>query len=544
MTCHTNSSLIRSLVACVLLAAAYLVPLPADDCLAAYVAGATTSPAASAAPSSEAATVSVSTDDTDDDKSYDFESPRIRVRKGIGKIRFRYRDDGFEQVSIQGSFNDWQPESMQLDAAGEIWSFVVDLDPGRYRYQYLVRDEGGEWTAIDPNNSHATRDSRHGWVSKFRVSTKKSDRRSRRHRDRSVGSHIARNELDRLYGDDGGASYDRVDGLAIHAVPEDIGHSRFEPSLAARVKYGFKSKEWSLSGTMAQPLLRNGRLLLMFSVYSETAYTDQTGVGDVENSLAAAFFKEDFRDYYWREGLTSSIIYRPNRDLRLQAGFHSADYTSLTNHATWSLASGSFLPNPAIHRGNLRSLFARGRWGDADNHLDLHYEKSGEGAGGGEFDFEQLTAQVRSRVWLGPDKHFDFRIKAGSTLSGWLPNQRRYLVGGLGTVRGYRYQTLLIPDPGDPADADPPIHGGQKMLIANAEYTLHTDWDFDLILFADTGMAWADRDAEFNTGDLHSSAGIGFQIDDDDDGLRVDVIQTLDESGRDTLCQLRLRRMF
>ena len=50
------------------------------------------------------------------------------------------------------------------------------------------------------------------------------------------------------------------------------------------------------------------------------------------------------------------------------------------------------------------------------------------------------------------------------------------------------------------------------MLIANAEYTLHTDWDFDLILFADTGMAWADRDAEFNTGDLHSSAGIGFQI--------------------------------
>ena len=98
------------------------------------------------------------------------------------------------------------------------------------------------------------------------------------------------------------------------------------------------------------------------------------------------------------------------------------------------------------------------------------------------------------------------RVKYGTALSGSLPNQRRYLVGGLGTVRGYDYQSLLT------GDRPPGAHGGQQMLLANAEITFDLDWSrlwersrhwdddrepadrrghrgLDLALFFDSGMA-------------------------------------------------------
>lgn len=51
-------------------------------------------------------------------------------------------------VSLVGDFNDWNPARTPLRAATDgVWSTVLPLAPGRYRYAFLVN--GVEWQA-DP----------------------------------------------------------------------------------------------------------------------------------------------------------------------------------------------------------------------------------------------------------------------------------------------------------------------------------------------------------------------------------------------------------
>jgi hypothetical protein len=482
------------------------------------------------------------------------ESPQIEFHGGVGRVTFLYEDDEFEAVAVSGNFNEWDAEPMVLDSAGGVWRIRIDLEPGRYNYRFIVRDGDGEWEAIDPNNDNARRDSEYGWVSRFRI---RESRRS--YRSRPAHLEHTRSELDRMHGKIGvGLDYQRVDGLFLFFAPSAYSRHTFGTSLKAKFGYGFKSEEWSVAGSMSQSLIPSGRLQLLLSGYSGTAYTDQTGVGDLENTLAAVLFKEDFRDYYRREGFCAKLIYLPHRLLRVAGGFRTEDYTSMENKASWSLASGDFLPNPSVQEGTLRSAFGELRVGSAVTHLRVNYETSGDDLAGGDFEFEQLSAQVRQQTHLGRDKRLDMRIKYGTTLSGWLPNQRRYLVGGLGTVRGYDYQSLLIAP-----ELSPGVHGGQQMLLANAEikfgfdfgWAWFDDWDwdwdddwdrdldFDIALFFDTGMAWADKDADIDLRDLKSSAGIGLLFGDDDD-LRLDFIQVLDEKDKDLVVQIRIKRMF
>lgn len=491
----------------------------------------------------------------DDLEKEDIEvSPQIDFRKGIGRVTFFYEDDDFETVAVSGDFNGWGADPMELDSVGGVWKIRIDLEPGRYKYRFIVRDADGEWEAIDPNNDSALRDSEHGWVSRFRVFRSRRSYRSRP--DHLINS---KRELNSLYGEmNVGLDYQRVDGLFLFFAPAAYSRHSFGTSLRAKIGYGFKSEEWSVAGSMSQPLLPSGSLQLLLSGYAGTAYTDQTGVGDLENMLAAVLFKEDFRDYYRREGFCAQLIYRPHRLLRMAGGFRTEDYSSLENKASWSLAGGDFLPNPPVMEGTLRSAFGEIRVGSELTHLRVNYETSGDYLAGGDFEFDQLTAQIRQRTYMGRDRRFDMRIKYGTAISGWLPNQRSYRVGGLGTVRGYDYQSLLI----DPYMI-PGTYGGQKMLLANAEFKFgfdfgwfwfddwNWDWDyewdrdldFDLALFFDTGMAWTDKDVDIDIRDLKSSAGIGFLFGDDDD-LRLDFIQPLDDKDKGLVIQVRIKRMF
>lgn len=484
------------------------------------------------------------------------ESPRIRFRAGRGRVTFLYEDEGYVSVSVAGDFNDWDAEPMKLDSLDGVWRYRVTLEPGRYLYRFVVRDADGEWEAIDLHNADAVRDSERGWVSVFRIRSERPWRSSRRDRNRFV-----RKELDGLYGDeDFGLDYQRVDGLFIYLAPGAYARRSYGTSIKGKVGYGFKSEEWSASATLAQPLLHDGRLLVMLSGYSETSYTDQTGVGDLENTLAAVFFKDDFRDYYLREGFCARLVLNAHRHFRVAAGYRVDDYSSLENNASWSMGKGDFIVNPPVQEGTMRSLFSEMQIGSDLTHLRVYYETSGDHLAGGDYEFDQLTAQVRHRFDLGPSQCLDTRVKYGTTLAGTLPNQRRYLAGGLGTVRGYNYQSLLI----DPFD-DAGFHGGQQLFLANAEFKFgfglgwididHDDWDwdwdwdwdrdfdFDIAVFADAGMVWADKDADIDFNQLKSSAGVGFLFG-GDDGFRIDIIRVLDGSEKGFSGQIRINRMF
>ena len=50
-------------------------------------------------------------------------------------------------VSLVGDFNDWDPARSPMRTAQGVWATAVRLEPGRYRYAFLVN--GVEWRA-DP----------------------------------------------------------------------------------------------------------------------------------------------------------------------------------------------------------------------------------------------------------------------------------------------------------------------------------------------------------------------------------------------------------
>src|SRR4029079_3854817 len=55
------------------------------------------------------------------------------------------------RVQLVGDFNAWGADGADMEPAGPVWRKVVKLEPGRYRYRYVV---DGQWQS-DPLNALA-----------------------------------------------------------------------------------------------------------------------------------------------------------------------------------------------------------------------------------------------------------------------------------------------------------------------------------------------------------------------------------------------------
>lgn len=454
-----------------------------------------------------------------------------RPRRVDERIRFRYRDRGYERVAIEGDFDGWDTHVLHLDERERYWEIELDLGPGRHRYQFVVEDgRGVERYRTDPAVRSRRRDEDRGWASEIRV-------------DRD-GDVVTRDRWDRHSDDDlhldliaeAGVEYQRADGLFLYGVPRVRSDGPWSPGLEARVGYGFASDEGSVRLTLAQPLTRDGRLRAVISGYDESDFTDRTGVGTFENSLATLAFREDSRDWFRREGLSFGVEADYRRQLLGRLEIRSDQHSSLETevHAGW-WGRERFLPLPVSDQGQMRSLFLRARFGTDLDHLWIEWEHADDDLFSTDFEFTRLEAQYRTRLRLGRQQHLDLRLRYGTTLRGALPRQKRYTMGGIGTVRGYAYQSLLE------GTAD---FGGEQMILANAEYVLDVDEDFGIALFYDMGNAWSDRNDPIDLGDLPSSMGLGLLTESrGDGGLRLDLIKPLDGAG-DLMLQGRLQRMF
>lgn len=80
---------------------------------------------------------------------------RIREHYGVHRcpdgVRFVVRLPGARQVRLAGDFNGWSPVSTPLSRVGrDEYAITLPLEPGRYRYRYIV---DGEWRN-DPWNTY------------------------------------------------------------------------------------------------------------------------------------------------------------------------------------------------------------------------------------------------------------------------------------------------------------------------------------------------------------------------------------------------------
>ncbi len=461
----------------------------------------------------------------------------------LRSVTFSYNDSDFEQVFLSGSFTQWV--KLPMVRQDGVWTLTLSIPESRQYYNFMVDEGSDSWVAIDPENQETMNHEDFGWVSVLSTEnidkTQDYNKKRTRHKDRKDYIKGIRTELKHGISAMGDVTYQRVDGFVL-----GTGVSHYEkkgsmgPSARARIHLGFSSGRLGGNLSVLQPLLSNHLLDLKLNLFHKTEINNHiTGIGIDENSLAGFLLHEDYFDYHHSEGAKLSLVFKLGNWLRLQGGLRSEEQESLWGPSVWSVKSGDFIKNPAIDEGNLNSLFANFVVGGKFNYISASYQRSDENLLGGDFEFEKIDARLRGRLKLGDDAGFDLRLSAGSNLSGHLPAQERYLLGGLGTVRGYSYQSLMVPESAQASSQ----YGGQRMAMGNLEYFFRMGKCLKFNLFYDAGMVWEDKDAEVSLNDLKSSAGIGLNLG-KGDGLRINMIQRLDDRKQPVVFQLRLKRMF
>jgi hypothetical protein len=313
-------------------------------------------------------------------------------------------------------------------------------------------------------------------------------------------------------------NYNRVDGLTLGLKFPSQGwwmDRDHNFALSGKAGYSFASKNPQFQLGFERWFFGDYKLVIGAETHDLTDTQDRWIINDIENSLAAAFLKEDFQDFYNKKGYSIFLCQNLGRLLNIRAEYHEDQFENLENHAKWSLfgKNKKFHPNPsALPFGfvnspayeltphmQIKSVAAKltiDSRNDKKNTTNGWYITAFAERAGHELDspldFERFILDIRRYQPLGWDENLNIRLRAG-TATGTLPPMYWYDLGGISTMRGYGYKEMT----------------GDRMVLGNLEYRLKTsraDWfildSFDIIIFGDAGLAWfanEDLPNQFNT---------------------------------------------
>lgn len=303
--------------------------------------------------------------------------------------------------------------------------------------------------------------------------------------------------------------YNRVEGLHVGVrVNQEYWRRRRpnQPFLFGFTGYSFNAKELQYQIGLEKGFFRNHHLAFGGEYHRMIDTPDRWIIPDLENSLAAFFLKEDFHDFFFREGGSGYISHSFWRRLTFSVTYTYDKMDSVEKNTDWALFGGKkkhFRENPPMNAGQIQSLTGRvvfdtrnsQRYTTRGWFVEVEYEHAGNGLGG-DFEFDRLVADVRRYQPLGFGQGFDMRIRVG-TANGMLPWQRSFHLGGLSTLRGFPYKAY-------PYGRMSP--GGNRLFLAQLEYRMGESnfpdqlglgfFDlFNFIIFTDLGWVW-EVDAE------------------------------------------------
>ena len=153
--------------------------------------------------------------------------------------------------------------------------------------------------------------------------------------------------------------------------------------------------------------------------------------------------------------------------------------------------------------------------------------------------YERYIVSVSRYQPLGRNDDLNIRLRYGTT-SGSVPMQKKFDLGGIGSLRGYEYKEFQDDD---------------KMAMLNVEYTTDGDEisgleflpifdDYLVAIFIDAGVVWSDKRDLPKRSEFMRNIGVG--IGSKDEGFRVNFAKPLDgpEDEREIVVTVRLNKMF
>lgn len=343
-------------------------------------------------------------------------------------------------------------------------------------------------------------------------------------------------------------TYNRVEGLGIYFGPvyRDSGErASVNVSLAGilRTADGFRWDSGNI-GHDASISLRGGperRYGVGAQLYDIVDAVERWQLDDPEAGLAALVFHRDYRDWFGRHGAslngTIFVGLRSFMTLRLRnerwSSRDSRDVFSVNrNGEAWR-------ENPRVNDGRVRLL-------DLGLRIDTRNEASRPSSGilaavefehgdarleapGERSRYGRVLIDARRYTRLSPGEQVNVRVVLGAGAYGdQLPLQRRFSVGGVGTIPGFDYRRRTsssdvaqcsagLPPPGNPAQCT-------RVVLAQVEYRSQIAPDlFDrfrprigrfqlntlkpaVIAFADAGRGWP------ASGRFMTDVGVGIDL--------------------------------
>lgn len=330
-----------------------------------------------------------------------------------------------------------------------------------------------------------------GYMDKTRSRTSSHREMQERFRTRSTTLNANWvNELTTL--DDFIFRYNRAEGLFLGLGSEKRyyfeGYRDY--SGYGSVGYGFKSHKWRFNLGLTRQIVVGEGQLIEFGLegHNLTDTKDQWIISQGENTAAAFFIHEDYRDYFGRAGWSVNTAYTVQKEdltSQFKVEYLQDKYTSMDNRTEWSLFGGNkvFRLNPPIDEGRMRSVLVS--LGISTVMKSMYGQRGWSAFGtaefaeesfGGDFAFRQYMVDVRRYQPLGRYDNLNIRVRAG-TSEGVLPVQKVYEIGGLSTVQVLPFKAMA----------------GNRMLLANAEYIVNGDILHDI----DFWPSWLMRGINF-----------------------------------------------
>ena len=344
-------------------------------------------------------------------------------------------------------------------------------------------------------------------------------------------------------------SYNRVEGFFIgFGVPKEFKDSY---GMGSRLTfygflgYGLSNDRSSYRAGLTRKFFRRNSFEFGAELFDLTQSEDLWVIPRHENSFTALLFHEDFLDYYRKSGSSVYGIQNIGRLLNIEGGYVEEKHTDMSVEKDWSFfrQSKAFRDNPAVTEGIYKNTYLVVRTGSSralrNWDAEIRAEWNSTLFNDEMPSYERYIISVSRYQPLGRNDDLNFRVRYGTT-NGSVPLQKKFDLGGIGSLRGYEYKEF---------------QDGDKMAMLNVEYTTDVEEiagleflpifdDYLIALFMDAGVVWSDKRDLPDRSEFMRNIGVG--IGSKDEGFRVNFAKPLDgpEDEREIVVTVRFNKMF
>ncbi len=342
--------------------------------------------------------------------------------------------------------------------------------------------------------------------------------------------------------------YNRVDGLMFMGGVEYTRNSSMHPRLLALRGWPSARADNYYAITVEQPFFSHDGFSLGVSFYDRSAWNreDANMITDEENALLALFFREEFRNYYRRDGFSVFAHHRFNDRAFVRIEYSNDELSTLDaqQHVWTSFRRGvDWQENPPLKRGALEGAeeFEGNHIGtvtefsydgtDETTGAGWHFGLVTEFAGasfGGDYEYRKHRVDASHLAIISPSQTLYVKGAWGIASGTDFPSHKLFHLGGISNLRGYDYNEF----------------DGKNLLFFSLEYAVWVSEELATIYFLDGGQTWYGTSG-FDNEEMKYNIGIGFRLDAPGAGdIRIDVARPTTTKEADIKTILRIETEF